>query len=175
MKDRFEQSETGNWNVAGDYTKLKIFKLLYEADQLETIAKFGCLEIEEEFYMREDIQKSSRIKALKRLVFVLKLIIENTKFALKYKEDKESFINFYKDLIDLEEMLPSIEAQKIDKNKTKIEIYEEMFNKIFEKLIEIKKELLEPLNKSDLIFVHKEEFDPIAYQQSVEERFVEGD
>ena len=40
-EEGYNISETGNWNVASDYSRLKIMKPLYNCDIYENIAKFG--------------------------------------------------------------------------------------------------------------------------------------
>ena len=79
----FDSHETSNWNVAADYVKLKIMKPLYNADEYELIAEFGTSEMIQEYMVSDNIKNIARVKALKRLLKTLQMIINNTIFAIK--------------------------------------------------------------------------------------------
>ena len=83
-EDDYNISELGNWNVAADYSKLKIMKPLYLCDTYENIAKFGYDSILDQlvnFSIPNDIV---RINGFTRLVHELLKLIKNSKFALKF-------------------------------------------------------------------------------------------
>ncbi len=170
----WEQSETGNWNVASDFSKLKIMKLLYESDEYETIATFGTLDIVDEFMIDNNTKTLSRIRAIKRLVKTLQMVINNTKFAVK-KNDKKKMVDFLKDLKKIEEILPFLEESSHNQrlNRTTINIKEEEFLKILNTIINIKSSILEPLNKADLIFSGKEDFDPAKAKELIKKGVME--
>lgn len=168
-----EMSDTGNWNVAGDYTRLKIMKLLYYLDEYETIAKFGTSEMVEEFVIDDATKNQARMKAIKRFVRTLLLLIGNTKFALK-KEDKPIFDEWKETLKRLEKVLPMLETRITNqvRKTTEIKINEEKFNCVLDILIEIKENINEPLNKADLIFTYRDEFDPDEYKAAVKRKLI---
>ena len=156
----FEPSETGNWNVASDFTKLKIMKHLYEADQYEIVATFGTHELVEEFMTDDNMKSLARLKAIKRLIKTLQMIVHNTIFAVK-KRDKETMKTFLKDLNKVEEVLPKLQNESFNQktNRTTVDIEEKSFNKVLNILIKIKSDINEPLNNADLIFTAKDELD----------------
>lgn len=155
-----EVSEHGSWNVAADYARLKIMKQLYLADEYEIISTFGFSELIDELDTNIPIDVL-KIRGFKRLIKCLIMIINNAKFAVKgqHKTDldkmKEELKRYWK-------VVPTLfKYQTNQKNKTKeLLLIEEDYDPALERLIEIKSDINEPLNRYDLIFTHKEEFDP---------------
>lgn len=166
-------SESGNWNVAADYTKLKIMKWLYFADVYEVIATFGTLEILDDFITNESMKEQARIRAIKRLVKTLQMIINNTIFAVR-KDDRETLKKHQAELIHLNKVLPQLWSVTINQRdkKQNLRIDEERFNKILDMIIEIKSNINEPLNKADLIFTSVEELDPDELKRKIMEDMV---
>lgn len=158
--DDFEVSQYGNWNVAAEYSKLKIMKQLDLADQYETIATFGYLEFGDEFDSPIDTD-TLKIKGFKRLVKSLMMVINNCQFAVK-KESLKQLMEYKKELIRYFKVTSTLSRTKTDqRNGTKeLVINEENYEKALERVVEIKALINEPLNRYDLIFSHKEEFDP---------------
>lgn len=168
-RDDYESvSETGNWNVASDYSQLKIMKPLLLCDEYEIIATFGA------GTLIEDLQQNFntdliKIKAFKRLIKQLLLLIDNSIFAVKNQGLKEDLQKLKDELKKINKIVPAL--SKIRKNqKTKVKeliIYEEKYDKVLERVVEIKAEINEPLNKSHLIFTDKEEFDPKEQKKKI--------
>lgn len=168
----YEISDYGNWNVASEYSRLKIMKPLYLADEYETIATFGYLDFGEELVsnFNEDVLK---VRGFKRLIKTLILIINNSKFAIKGTEKKDlleyrvELEKFYK---VIEIMFKYVYDQR---NKTKeLKIISKKYDPALERVIEIKSLINEPLNRYDLIFTHKEEFNPKKAKQHIKEELV---
>lgn len=159
-------SETGNWNVASDYSKLKIMKNLYLADEYATISAFGYSDLIEEIGDYGDVD-TLRIRGFRRLIHVLKMVINNSLFAVK--KERDVFKSYENELKRIENLIPLLYSIKTDqiKKRTKLQIKEERFNKLLDRVLEIKSNINEPLNKNDLIFTNKEEFDPKAYKKAI--------
>lgn len=173
--DYVDFTETGNWNVAADYSKLKIMKLLFEADEYEKVATFGTSEMGEEYMIDENMKNIARIKALKRLVKTLQMLINNTVFAVK-KDAVKKLTEYKKDLDKIEKVFPLIQNQTRNE-KTKqlsMNIREDYFDYVLKLLINIKFELNTPLNQADLIFTSIEEFDPDKLKAEIMEDLIEG-
>lgn len=161
-KADFESSETGNWNVAADYTRLKIMKLLYHLDEYEIIATFGTSELVSEFVTSDELKDIAKIKAIKRLHQTLTMLINNTKFAVK-KDGRDRLHKFLEELEQLTALFDHIKIEtRNERTKQKItRINEKPFAILLKALIKIKAEVNEPLNRSDLIFFgSNEEYDP---------------
>ena len=171
-KDAFEDkimSEYGNWNVASDYARLKIMKQLYLADEYEIIATFGFSELIDELTTTFSVDVL-KIRGFKRLIKSLLMVIDNSKFAIKGSH-KKIIEELRKELQRYWKIIPTLfNYKRNEKTKTKeLRLVEKEYNKSIERVIEIKSEINEPLNRYDLIFTHKEEFDPKAAKAKIME------
>lgn len=167
--DDFVISDHGNWNVAADYSKLKLMKPLYLADEFETIATFGFLDFYEETENAMNID-FIKIRGFKRLINTLLMLINNSKFAVG--KDKTILEGYEKELKKFQKITPLLYFYKRNEQKKTKEllIKPEKYNLALDRIIEIKALINEPLNKHDLIFTHKEDFDPARAKQDIKER-----
>ncbi len=165
----FVTSEFGTWNVASDYSKLKIMQPLILCDEYETIATFGYVDFTEEIFSNFNIDVL-KIRGFKRLIKTLILLINNSKFAVK-GEDKKLLIKYKEELDRYYKIIPALhEIISNQKLKSKnIKILDEKYLPALERVVEIKSLINEPLNKFDLIFTHKEEFDAKKYKEKIKE------
>ncbi len=175
-EDSYTISETGNWNVADQYTKNKIMKPLNLCDYYEDIATFGYeLIIDELINYNMPPNDIIRIKALRRLIKELIRVIDNSKFALKKAGTKEEILKYKKNLKDIMLIIPKVirtSHNEIQGTKSiRIKNYS-LFDEIIEKVSNIKSKINEPLNKNHLIFVDKEEFDPKAFKENMKHRMI---
>ena len=157
--DNSIQVGSKNWNVADMFAKFKIMKLMMELDDQEKTAMFGRAN-EEEMFMQEEIPQR-RVEALNKMVFLLKQLVGNCKFAIKEAKDKETISELFERIEQVEEVMDEI-SQTIVNEVTKenfLEINERHFKKCFEVLRNIKDELNFPLDHASLIFRHGEEVD----------------
>lgn len=157
-------SDTGNWNVASDYSRLKIMKPLYQADEYSTIALFGVLDPDQSQNVNLEV---SKLKGFKRLIGVLVLLINNTKFAVG--TDKKKLEDYETELRRIDKLFPALYKVKTNqvKNTKHVAINYKVYDKVLERVLQIKALINEPLNKYDLIFTHKEDFDPQKYKQDI--------
>lgn len=169
--DDFLVSETGNWNVAADYSRLKIMKPLFLSDEYVNIAKFGSSTLVEDLINQFNNINSDvlKLKGFERLIDCLIMLIDNSKFAIKNNKDLEELEEYRKQLKRIEKLLPYLSKTTYNQmNRTKtIKIIPDKFNNLLEAAINIKSNINTPLNKSHLIFTDKEEFDPIAYKKNI--------
>ncbi len=170
-------SETGNWNVADQYTKNKIMRPLNLCDYYEDIAYFGYESIADELInFQAPPNDVIKIKALKRLIKTLMRVINNSKFALKKPGTRKTALDYLALLEKLELVIPKItriSSNEIEGTKTVIIKDHLLFNKILDKVVIIKSRINEPLNKNDLIFTEKEEFDPKKFKDNLKRRMTE--
>lgn len=169
-------SETGNWNVADQYTKNKIMRPLNRCDYFEDIAYFGYESIVEELINYQSIPNDViRIKAIKRLIMELIRVIDNSKFALKRPGTKNEVMKYRKALVDINKIIPnliSISKNNIDKTSiVKIKNLK-LFEDVLAEIAKIKSKINEPLNKNHLIFTDKEEFDPRKFKETKKLRMI---
>ena len=170
-KNSIDISESGNWNVAGRYTDLKIMKWLYLIDVYEEMAKFGTSSMIDELTITEDIKNQARVVALSRLFHTSLKLIKNTRFAVRLKDYKNRIDEFLKDLLELKKLIPIVSYNSFNQKTKKSGILVDTikFNFVLDKLIDINSEILEPLNRANLIFTSVDEFDPDKIKKQMEE------
>jgi len=171
--DYIENSESVNWNVARGYSLGKILRLLLEIDEYEKIAEFGTSELIDEFTINENMKTEARLKALRRLLKTLQMVIDNTIFAVK-KKDKELLKLYSEDLNKISKVMKYVSRTSFnqrDKKKYTV-IDEEKFEVIFEMLIRLKKEINEPLSRAGLIFGTDDSIDPDEFNKKLMEDMI---
>lgn len=166
-------SDYGNWNVAADYSRLKIMKQLYFADEYEIISTFGFSDFLDELRVDVDIDVL-KIRGFKRLIKSLIMVIDNSLFAIK-KTHKEDLKKLRGELSRYWKVIPKLFEYKVNqKYKTKeLKLIPNAYNQALERVIEIKSAINEPLNRYDLIFTHKEDFDPAAAKALIKKGLME--
>jgi hypothetical protein len=144
------------WTVADAFTKLKIFKPMFECDTYEIISKYGTENIFEQI-LPEQIPLR-RIEGLFRFKDCLRLIFENSNFIIQNR-DRQEFNNLRKHL-DFIELIMSgvsrIEYNAVTKNETLV-INEAHFQKCLRALSKIKEQLHVSLNNASIIFKQTDE------------------
>ncbi len=177
------QSEHGNWNVASDYAKIKIMKHLEEADKYEVIALFGHYDLLDELMIEIDVDLL-KIHGFRRLVNSLIMLINNSIFAVKKgkklkdpkkKTDREILEHYKKELKKIKVATPRLYRYEVNQvQKTKVlKLDVEKYQKVLDFVIEIKSKINEPLNKYDLIFAHKEDFDSDTAKEMIKKGLIE--
>ncbi len=150
------------WNVAKGFTNLKILKPLVEMDGLIKVALYGSENVEETIILDQqpNMKVTLRVEAVKRLVNVLRELIENSYFALG-KEDKVVMDGLSADLNDVEDVLGVLTIRTSDQRNgiEIIRINELHFTECLNALRIIKKEIATPLNNNKLIFPSSDEID----------------
>ena len=167
-------SETGNWNVASDFSRVKIMIPLTKCEYFKDIATFGYEEIAEQI-MGANVQNDLvRFTGLKRYINELLKICKTCKFVMKKGNTKTT-------LKELEEKLEKIKkvinllitVRKNNVNNTKeLKIDNEKFDKVLGIVMEVESAINLPLNQNHLIFTDKEEFDPHAYKEQLKKRII---
>ena len=164
-EEGYNVSDTGNWNVASDFSKFKIMEPLRLADGYSNIATFG----HDDFYAEVgnvpiDVLK---IMGFERLVECLITLIDNALFAIKY--GNQDLVNFKKELLRIKKIIPVLYKVKTNQIKKTKELEIEMvsYKEVLERVKVIKSEINIPLNKNHLIYTDKVEFDPQKYKEQV--------
>ncbi len=167
-------SESGNWNVAADFSRIKIMTPLAKCEYYKDIATFGYESIIEELMGYQIQNDVVRFKGLKRLINELLKVCKNAKFAMKKAGTKETLKDYEDKLKQIKKVLHLlVNVRKNDVNKTKeLIIIPEKFDNVLEIATEIESAINYPLNKNHLIFTDKEDFDPGAYKKAQKDRMV---
>jgi len=168
-------SESGNWNRADDWSREMIFRPLLECTMYLSISVFGCSNMEEEAFFDDKTKEKWKIKGLHWARERLDTAISNAIFAIKSKVDQDLVRKYLKEVQDIEELLPGIEERYTDREVVTIKINEEKHKIVYKLLKKILREITEPFNRSDLIFIFKEPFDSEQFKEDAMKRFVDGD
>lgn len=167
-------SETGNWNVAADYARLKIMKPLYLADEYELISLFGTADFIEELNLQinPDILK---IRGFKRLVNCLIMLIDNSYFAVKKDKGQPKLKLYKEELKKINKVIPLLTETITNqvKKTTELKLIKDRYDKVLERVLEIKALINKPLNQNHLIFTDKKEFDPRGFKEGIKKRMIE--
>lgn len=168
-------SESGNWNVADQYTKSKIMRPLNLCDYYEDIAMFGYESIVDELINYSSPPNDLiQYKALLRLLHELIRLIDNCKFALKKAKTKQEILGYKDKLLDLQKMAPTLIESRVNRSGIRICKIKQLskFEKLLSLVCQIKSKINEPLNKNHLIFTDREEFDPKRFKTDLKERMI---
>lgn len=166
-EEGYNISELGNWNVASDYSRLKIMKPLDFCDHYENIARFGydtLIEQLESFGIPLDTLK---LIGFERLVNELLKLCGNSKFAMKVGGTLDELKALEKQLKIIRKIIPMLSKTIRKKRSKELVLIKEKYYPALDLLVEIKSKLNEPLNKNHLIFTDKQEFDPKAYKKQI--------
>ncbi len=167
-------SESGNWNVAAQFSKSKIMDPLDRCDVYENLARYGYSSIMEQLIEYNVPNNETRFIGLQRLIDELLRIYDNTYFAMKKGKTGEELTKFAEDLERIKKLL--LPCKKIIKNRvnrtTMMKLDDEKFKIILDVASSIKRKILSPLNKNHLIFTDKEEFDPVAFKNRKKDRMI---
>ncbi len=167
----YEGSDTGNWNVNVQYIQI-LAGHFYWIKQYKEISKFGTSDILDDFSINERMKATLRLKAMERLIYRLKELINDTKFAVQDKkafEDHYANLKFYQSIV-----FPNVRKDIINGDKKEIGINNAVFDFLFEKLDKIDMEIKQPLNMNDILFNFKEKFSPKDHKKKMTDIFVEG-
>jgi hypothetical protein len=170
----YETSETGNWNVAQNWTNEMIFRPFLESIEYLQLAKFGYSDIEEYFTLSPEIKIQTRIQSIDLARNKIEMGIRLCLFAIRSKQDKDKVKELLDDAVKLQEYIPMIKKNVTDRDKIKLDIDEENFNHVYKVLLRIITEVTEPMNRNDLIFNFREQFDPAEFKRGMKERYVQG-
>ncbi len=165
-EEGYNVSESGNWNVASDFSRLKIMKHLHLSDIYSNIATFGYDDLYGELPIDSSID-SNKIMGFERLLECLITLIDNSYFAVK--KDREILEELKKELVRIKgitNLLFKIKKDQIKKTQ-KLVIDYKNYIIVLNRVKELKSKINEPLNKNHLIYTDKEEFDPQQYKKDI--------
>lgn len=151
---------TEAWNIAQYFTGFSIALPLKDLNDLEDIARFGTLGMDDDLVMTDDVIDRRRAEAVKRYWQKLKQIVNDTLFKIKAKDkDEAKIIRLWLDKIPkFFDGLISVKKNAIN-DEDSIQINEELFADILDKLVEAKQKYLVILDHTGLIFRENTEVD----------------
>lgn len=175
LEESYETSETGNWNVADSFSKVKIMTPIANCEIYEDIALYGYANFLEELGNFRISVDELRISGLRRLINELIKLGKNCKFVMKKEGTKEELSKILTRLHKIkDDIFPNTYLQIRDQrdNSSTLQIHPALFERTLFLVSEIKSDISTPLNKNHLIFVDKEEFDPREFKKKIKERII---
>lgn len=151
---------TEAWNIAQYFTGFSIAIPLKELNDLEDIARFGTLKMDEDLMMSDDQLNKRRAEAVRRYWQKLKQILIDTVFKVK-KEDKEKAKEIFDWVLGATkyfDALTTVNEDQISHSK-ELSVNEEFLILLLDALVERKKDYLFILDRTGLIFKEMEEVD----------------
>lgn len=173
--DQAMYSESGNWNVAARFSEKKIMEAMTKCEYFKDVAEFGFQSLTEQLMNYNVSSDLIKKVAMERWIAELIKITKNAKFAMKQKTSDKDLEDCNKKLkIVRDEILPKLyKVNRSDVSKTKqIVLNGPQYKIVFESILDIEADINIPLNKNDLIFTHKDEFDPAAFKARIKDRIV---
>ena len=168
-EEGYNVSELGNWNVASDYSRLKIMKPLDFCDHYENIARFGYDTMIEQLENYGVPLDALKLMGFARLVNELLKLCGNSKFAMKVGSTRKQLEKIEQELILVRKTIPLLSKTITKQRKKELVLNNDKYYRVLDIVVNIKAKLNEPLNKNHLIFTNKEEFDPKAYKKKIME------
>jgi len=168
--------ESGNWSQGDLFSRVNIHKWIAEFNEMSRLARTGAIELVDELITNSQIKDMARIKALERMHECLNTIWSNTRFAIKKDKNKRRMDNLNEMLEKIEPWLSETSftttTTTIRGETSQLKIDEILFKKIYNILIRLYREMLVPLNESDLIFYSVEEYSVDDIKAQLRDRIV---
>ena len=159
---------TEAWNIAQYFTGFSVALPLKDLNDLEDIARFGTVAMDEDLIMTDDVIDRRRAEAVRRYWQKLKQIITDTLFKIKAKDRDEA--DRIKDWLDklpqYFDGLLSIKKNNVT-NDDAIQVNEEFLTILLDKLVTRKQEYLVILNHAGLIFRQSQDIDLNDIQKNI--------
>lgn len=151
---------TEAWNIAQYFTGYSIALPLRDLNDLEDVARFGSVKMDEDIIMSDDVIDKRRADAVKRYWQKLRQIVADTKFKVKAKDrDKtEKIHDWLKALPRYFDALLIVKSDAID-HDDKIAVNEKFLTFLMDQLVEKKEQYLFILDRTGLIFRESDEVD----------------
>jgi len=162
---------TEAWNIAQYFTGFSIALPLKDLNDLEDIARFGSVRMDEENLMSEDQVEKRRSDALKRYWQKLKQIVADTLMKVK-KGDVERATeigDWLRTIPKYFDALLSVKSNDV-MHESSLSLNEDFFIKLLDRLVEAKQDYLSILDRTGLIF---REIDDVDLDKMASE-FVNG-
>lgn len=174
LPDAYNSLENENWNFAKQYSNGLLMHEIIKIYEYEKIARFGVINFEDQYNIDPNILTQAKIDAMKWAIDELILLISNSVFAIKKNEDKIKMLEYKTNLYRIKKIIPiCIDIINI-RGKTSIKINEENFSEVLKTEIGIKEAILDLMNRSDLIFIHSEDFDFDQWKKNLGDDLIQG-
>ena len=151
---------TEAWNIAQYFTGYSVALPLKDLNDLEDVARFGSVKLDEDIVFSEDQINSRRADAVRRYWQKLRQIVSDTLFKVKVADRKkaEEIQNWLYGLSQYFDALTSSNSNHIT-GEDHLVINEEFMTTLLDSLVERKQAYLSILDHAGLIFREVDEVD----------------
>lgn len=151
---------TEAWNIAQYFTGYSIALPLKELNELEDVARFGSLKLDEEILMSDDQYDKRRAEALKRYWQKLKQIVSDTLFKVKVqdRDEAERTLEWLENIPAFFDGLLYLKGDTVN-HDDKIAVNEEFLTVLLDLIVKKKQKYLYILDRAGLIFRESDEVD----------------
>lgn len=169
-KSDFNEDSNDNWNIAKGFTTDVTLEHILDLRKFERIARYGIFDFENIYVINDDMKVDARINGLGWYADELDSLISDNIFAIKpsQKEDKTLLEELRGRIKVLKEAIQYTRKEIIHRDKKIVVIDEKVFSETLDYLIKIKIEVLEAMNRSDLIFKGIDDYDPDKVKAELE-------
>jgi len=166
-KSGFQHVEEGGvhtgteaWNIAQYFTGYSIALPLKDLNDLEDIARFGSVKLDDDLVMSDDVIDKRRAEAVKRYWQKLRQIVADTLFKVKTgdRENAKVIHEWLKTIPQYFEGLLDLKTDGIT-HDDKIKVNEGFLTQLIDEMVEQKQSYLYILNNAGLIFREVDEVD----------------
>ncbi|SRR6056297_3554949 len=171
--DFYIESETGNWNMSASYIE-DLHTKLEQSSHFRTMCKFGVENIVEDLIGLNIPIDNQKIVSIKWFCESLRELTYDVLPCIKVKNTKTPLLKLKKELTFLSKKIDEANFIYNVKKDNIRKVSQKKLNKAFPKVLlrleEIKREITEIMNKNDLIFAHKKEFNHEDFKKSIKDR-----
>lgn len=171
--DYFVESETGNWNMSANYIEDLHIKLK-TADHYRTACKFGVGSLYENLVGLNIPRDVQQIEAMKWFCETLRELSYDVLPCIKRVFTKPGMEKIAKKLTVISEKISNPATISNTKNdfttNTSIQTINSNFKIVLRELENMKMEITDIMNKNDLIFSHRTEFNHKDFKAAIKDR-----
>ena len=151
---------TEAWNIAQYFTGYSIALPLKDLNDLEVVARFGAVRLDDELSMGDDQYSKRRADAVKRYWQKLRQIVADTLFKVKVEDrEKTKIIHAWlKEIPKYFDALLNLKEDGILHEKS-LEVNEDFLTQLIDELVKNKQEYLYILDRAGLIFREVDDVD----------------
>lgn len=153
-------SGTEAWNIAQYFTGFAVAFPLKDLNDLEDVARFGAVRLDDDMQLNENQYNKRRIEAVRRYWQKLRQLISDTLFKTKPK-DRIRARKMFEITVNYRKYFDGLAIYQEDEisGEKKILINEAFAMNMLDKMVELKTEYIGILDRAGLIFKESDEVD----------------
>lgn len=171
VEDSDVHGGTEAWNIAQYFTGYSIALPLKDLNDLEDVARFGAVKIDDDLMMTDDQVDKRRADAVRRYWAKLKQVVGDTMFKIR-RSDRDKALAIHEWLLEVPQYFDGLLSMKKDSidDDDRIKVNENFLVTLLNQMVEKKQLYLYLLDHAGLIFKESDEID----LDKITRDFVEG-